>query len=65
LVGGGIRTSLSIELLRVFVEKVKIPVVNSLLAVDALPYNNSLQVGMNGNHDFQKQKFNLSDKPSF
>ena len=65
MVGGGIHASLSIELLRVFVEKVKIPVVNSLLAVDALPYNNSLHVGMIRSHDFQKQKFNLSDKPSF
>ena len=50
LAGGGIRSSQSIDLFRTFIERVKIPVVNSLMAVDVLPYKHSLRVGMIGTY---------------
>lgn len=50
LVGGGIRAARSTELLRELVERIKIPVVNSIMAVDALPYDNALRVGMIGTY---------------
>jgi len=50
LVGGGVRASLAIEPLRSFVQRVRVPVVNSLLAVDVLPYEDRLRVGMLGSY---------------
>lgn len=50
LAGGGVRSSRSAALFRAFVEQVRVPVVNSLLAVDALPYGDPLRVGMIGSY---------------
>jgi len=50
LVGGGIRSARATDLFKSFVEKVKIPVVNSLMAVDVLPYTHPLRVGMIGTY---------------
>jgi len=50
LVGGGIRSARATELFRNFVEKIKAPVVNSLMAVDVLPYTHPLRVGMIGTY---------------
>jgi acetolactate synthase-1/2/3 large subunit len=50
LVGGGIRSAQVTDLLRAFARMVKIPVVNSLMAVDTLPYNDPLRVGMIGSY---------------
>lgn len=50
LVGGGIRAAGASTLLRAFVRKLKVPVVNSLLAVDVLPYQDALRVGMIGSY---------------
>ena len=50
LAGGGIRTARATDLFRTFVEQIKVPVVNSLMAVDALPYDHPLRVGMIGTY---------------
>ena len=50
LVGGGIRSAHATDLFRSLVERVKVPVVNSLMAVDALPYTHPLRVGMIGTY---------------
>ncbi len=50
IAGGGIRASRSADLFRQFVECVKIPVVNSLMAVDALPYSHPNRVGLIGTY---------------
>lgn len=48
--GGGIRSARVTDLFRSFVEKVKVPVVNSLMAVDVLPFTHPLRVGMIGSY---------------
>jgi len=50
LVGGGIRSAHATDLFRSLVKQVKVPVVNSLMAVDALPYTHPLRVGMIGTY---------------
>ncbi|MEN6421039.1 MAG: thiamine pyrophosphate-binding protein [Smithella sp.] len=50
LVGGGINTANAVHLLRQFVDIVQTPVVNSLLAVDALPYTHPLRTGLLGTY---------------
>ena len=50
LVGGGVRASRGTGLLRRFAEALRLPVVCSLLAVDALPYTHPLRVGMIGSY---------------
>jgi len=50
LAGGGIRSAQAIEVFRAFVDLVKAPVVNSLMAVDALPYSHPLRVGLIGSY---------------
>jgi acetolactate synthase-1/2/3 large subunit len=50
LVGGGIRSARAISPLRQLVDVVGVPVVNSLLAVDALPYQHPLRVGLIGTY---------------
>ncbi|MHB1004351.1 MAG: thiamine pyrophosphate-binding protein [Chloroflexota bacterium] len=50
LVGGGIHSSRSADLLRILVELVNAPAVHSLLATDALPYSHPLRVGMIGTY---------------
>jgi acetolactate synthase-1/2/3 large subunit len=50
LAGGGINSARARDLFRIFVEAINVPVVNSLLAVDVLPYNHPLRVGMIGTY---------------
>jgi acetolactate synthase I/II/III large subunit len=50
LAGGGIRSAGVINQFREFVELVKAPVINSMMAVDALPYNHPLRIGMLGSY---------------
>jgi acetolactate synthase-1/2/3 large subunit len=50
LAGGGIHSARARELFRNFVEKVNVPVVNSLMAVDILPYDHHLRLGMIGTY---------------
>ena len=50
LAGGGIRSARVISEFMNFIEKIKIPVVNSLMMVEALPYNHPLRVGMIGTY---------------
>lgn len=50
LAGAGVRAGNSAEALRRFAAKTGIPVINSLLAVDLLPYEDPLRVGMIGSY---------------
>lgn len=50
LVGGGIHVGAARYLFRRLVEKIHVPVVNSLMAVDALPYGHPLRVGLIGSY---------------
>jgi acetolactate synthase-1/2/3 large subunit len=50
LVGGGIRASRSINLFREFIKIINVPVVNSLMAVDALPYEDKNRIGLIGTY---------------
>ena len=50
LAGGGIRAARSIDLFRRLVDRLDVPVVSSLLAVDALPYSHNCRVGMIGSY---------------
>lgn len=50
LAGGGIRLGGAIEAFRDFVSQSQIPVVHSLMAVDALPSNSQQRIGMIGSY---------------
>lgn len=50
LAGGGIHAARALNEFRRFVEDTQIPVVNSLNAVDALPYTDPLRIGMLGSY---------------
>lgn len=50
LAGGGTIVSHSTPLLKEFVQTVKVPVVNSLMAVDALPFSHPYRVGLIGSY---------------
>jgi acetolactate synthase I/II/III large subunit len=50
LAGGGIRGARATDLFRAFAGLVKVPVVKSLMAVDAIPYADPLHVGMIGSY---------------
>src|SRR5215213_5187958 len=50
LAGGGLRSARAVELFREFVRSARVPVVNSLMAVDALPFDAPLRVGMIGTY---------------
>jgi acetolactate synthase-1/2/3 large subunit len=50
LVGNGVRAGGATELLRSFVDRMGIPVVNTLLAVDVLPYDHPLRLGLIGSY---------------
>jgi len=50
LAGGGLRSARVANLFRKFVDQVKVPVVNSLMAVDVLPYAHPLRVGLIGSY---------------
>lgn len=50
LVGAGVRCGRAIDQLRALVAGQQVPVVNSLLAVDALPYDDPMRVGLIGSY---------------
>ncbi len=50
LAGGGLRSARAVESFREFVRRARVPVVNSLMAVDALPSDEPLRVGMIGTY---------------
>ena len=50
LAGGGIRAARATDLFRRFARLVQVPVVKSLMAVDAIPYADGLHVGMIGSY---------------
>ena len=50
LAGGGIRSAGAIELFRRVARKMRVPVANSLMAVDVLPFDDPLRVGMIGSY---------------
>ncbi len=50
LAGGGIRSAQASDLFRQFVERVRFPVVSSLMGIDVLPYEHPLRVGMIGSY---------------
>jgi acetolactate synthase-1/2/3 large subunit len=50
LAGGGVHSSRSAQLLRRFIEVSGTPLVNSLMAVDALPFDHPLRIGMIGSY---------------
>lgn len=50
LLGGGIHSAHAVPLVRQFIDLVQIPVVNSLMAVDVLPYSHPLRVGLIGSY---------------
>ena len=50
LIGGGIRAGNAVEELEEFLNLTGIPVVNSLMAMDVLPYGHRLRVGMIGSY---------------
>lgn len=50
LVGGGIRSSGAVHLFRQLADRLRVPVVNSLMAVDALPASHPLRVGLIGSY---------------
>ncbi|WP_276307061.1 thiamine pyrophosphate-binding protein [Brachyspira sp. G79] len=50
LAGGGIRKSGSVEIFRKVINKLKIPVVTSLVGIDSIPTNNPLMFGLIGTY---------------
>lgn len=61
LVGGGIRSSGSITVFRKFIQKYQIPVVTSLLGLDALPYQNQQRIGFIGTYGNRWANFSLGN----
>ncbi len=50
LAGGGVRAAQAVRQFREFVDDVQVPVVNSLMMVDALPYRHPMRVGLIGTY---------------
>ena len=50
LAGGGVHSGRALDAFRRFADKLQIPVVNSLMAVDALPAGHPLRVGLIGSY---------------
>ena len=61
LVGGGINSGRAITEFRKLVDATHIPVVNSLLAVEALPYDHPQRVGMIGSYGNRWANISLSE----
>jgi acetolactate synthase-1/2/3 large subunit len=50
LVGRGVRSAFAIDAMKAFMEKTEIPVITTLLAVDAIPYAHPSRVGFIGSY---------------
>ncbi|MBE0683417.1 MAG: thiamine pyrophosphate-binding protein [Anaerolineales bacterium] len=50
LAGGGIHSARALQLFRQFVDLLQLPVVNSLMAVDVLPHQHPMRVGLIGSY---------------
>ena len=50
LAGGGLRAALAVPAFRQFVDRLGVPVVNSLMGVDALPFDHPLRIGLIGTY---------------
>jgi acetolactate synthase-1/2/3 large subunit len=50
LAGGGIRSARAADSLRFLLDDLRVPVVNSLMAVDVLPFSHPLRVGLIGSY---------------
>ncbi len=50
LVGGGVSSARATALFRSFVQRLRMPVVNSLMAVDVLPFDDPMRIGMIGSY---------------
>jgi acetolactate synthase-1/2/3 large subunit len=50
LAGGGLRSAQAVPMFRTVVERLGVPVVNSLMGVDVLPYGHPLRVGLIGTY---------------
>ena len=61
LAGGGIRAAGAIDAFRRIVDRLDVPVVTSLLAVDALPYGHAGRVGMIGSYGNRWANIALSE----
>lgn len=61
LAGGGIRSGRTTDLFRVFVEAASLPVVYSLMAVDVLPAEHPLRVGLIGSYGNRWANMAVSD----
>ncbi len=61
LVGGGVNSGRALGAFRTFVEKISIPVVHSLMAVDALPAKHPQRVGMIGSYGNRWANIALSE----
>ena len=61
LVGGGVRTSGGIKELQTLVEKSGIPVVSTLMGLDALPHDNSSFFGMIGSYGNRYSNMTLAN----
>lgn len=59
LVGRGIRSSGSVEQFQKFLQKYQVPVVNSLLGFDVLPYNHPQRIGFIGTYGNRWANFAL------
>jgi acetolactate synthase-1/2/3 large subunit len=61
LVGGGINSGRVVEEFREFAENLNLPVVNSLMAVDAIPSDHPLRVGLIGSYGNRWANIALSE----
>jgi len=61
LSGGGLRSGNAVEIFRKVVDRLKVPVVNSLMAVDVLPHANPLRVGLIGSYGNRWANIALSE----
>jgi acetolactate synthase I/II/III large subunit len=50
LAGGGLRSAGAVETFRLFLDRLRVPVVNSLMGVDSLPFDHPLRIGLIGTY---------------
>ena len=61
LAGGGLRSGHAVEMFRRVVDRLKVPVVNSLMAVDVLPHSHPLHAGLIGSYGNRWANIALSE----